>query len=373
MDIKQANVVFLGTSLIRGGDKVDFYRLAPNLLKDANKRYLISLAKVKDGLEINGQNVISLGWSSSASYPLAIYRLAKFIREKNIHLVHSFSRCSNIVGYAAAKLSARPVKTVMEVISQLQRPSEMEPSLGWGIWNVLERKVYPKSDLLLCNSASASQEAVNIYGCDPLKVKTVKNWVPINEIGEKVKNSKIRGLEKYEPYWLGAGRFVKAKGFEYLLKAYALTREKTKFNLVLAGDGPLLLDMKGLANQLGVAEQVLFLGWVDDVIPYHRGAIAFVAPSNYEGLPYAVLEAMAAGTPVITTRCTSWIDEFESRGACITAPIGDINALARTMLKVANDEGLRGGLIDSAHKVIYDFAEEKVMAERESLLRKILR
>ncbi|MDD5596186.1 MAG: hypothetical protein PHY94_08110, partial [Candidatus Omnitrophica bacterium] len=87
MEIKQANIVFLATSLIRGGDRVDFYQFAPNLLVDSNKRFFISLSKLKDKLKIEGQEVSSLEWGSWVDYPLAIYRLVKFIRNNDIHLV----------------------------------------------------------------------------------------------------------------------------------------------------------------------------------------------------------------------------------------------------------------------------------------------
>jgi len=372
MEIKQANVVFLATSLIRGGDRADFYNFAPNLLGESDKRFLLSLFKTEGNLKIEGQNVISLGWSSWVDYPKAIYRLAKFIRNEDIHLIHSFSRCSNIVSYLAVKLSGRPVKTVMTVISQLSKPAAMEPTFGWKIWTMLERKVYPKAGLLLCNSANAAREAVNSYGCKQEKVKIVKNFVQVEEIRQKITGLQVGDMQEYGFYFLGAGRFVKAKGFEYLLRAYALAREKTNLNLVIAGDGPLLPQMKKLAGQLGISGNVFFLGWVDDVIPLYRKATVFIAPSHYEGLPYSILEAFAAGIPVITTRSTSWIDEFEASGACITVPIGDVVSLSAAMLRVASDENLRKKLSGSAQRAVLEFGKEKVLAEWESLLRKVL-
>ncbi|MDD4900436.1 MAG: glycosyltransferase, partial [Candidatus Omnitrophica bacterium] len=234
MEIKQANIVFLATSLIRGGDKVDFYQFAPNLLREGNRRFFFSLFKVEGKLEIEGKNVFSLGWGSWLDYPRAIYRLAKFIRNEDIHLVHSFSRCSNIVNYLAVKLSGRQVKTVMTVISQLSKPSEVEPSVGWKIWTVLERKVYPKSDLLLCNSVGAAEDAVKIYGCKTEKVKVVKNFVQIEKIRQRIPGPQVEGMQESGFYFLAAGRFVKAKGFDCLLKAYTLIKEKINSNLVIA-------------------------------------------------------------------------------------------------------------------------------------------
>ncbi|MDD2752166.1 MAG: glycosyltransferase, partial [Candidatus Omnitrophica bacterium] len=284
----------------------------------------------------------------------------------------SFSRCLNIVNFLAARLSGRRVKTVMTVISQLGKPAELEPSFGWVIWRILERKVYPKADLLLCNSAASAAEAVNIYGCKMEKVKVVRNFVLIEKIREKILSTQIKSSQEYGSYFLGVGRFVKPKGFEYFLKAFALIRGKINLNLVMAGDGPLLPEMRKLAEQLGISRQVFFLGWVDDVIPLHKNAIALIAPSYHEGLPYSILEALACGTPVVTTRCTSWIDGFEEKGACITVPIGDINSLSEAMLRVATDEGLRKRLGDNAQRVIMEFSKEKVLAEREALLRKVL-
>ena len=103
---------------------------------------------------------------------------------------------------------------------------------------------------------------------------------------------------------LFVGRVVRQKGLDVLLDALALLPQTACFELTIAGDGPLRAEMVDRAARLGLAGQVRFAGWVgrEDMPDLLGHADAFVFPSRDEGMPNAVLEAMAAGLPVAATR-----------------------------------------------------------------------
>jgi glycosyltransferase involved in cell wall biosynthesis len=105
------------------------------------------------------------------------------------------------------------------------------------------------------------------------------------------------------PHLLFTGRLVYQKGLDLLLAALGNLKE-IPWELSIAGDGPQKQPLETLAKGLGIENRVHFLGWLDrkDLIPLYQDANLFVFPSRHEGMPNAILEAMASGLPVIATQ-----------------------------------------------------------------------
>ena len=105
------------------------------------------------------------------------------------------------------------------------------------------------------------------------------------------------------PVLLGVGRVVPQKGFDVLLKAFAIARKGAPLRLVILGTGPAehLAVLEELAESLGVSADVDFHGAVSNPYPYYRAASLFVLSSRWEGMSNALLEAMACGCPVVST------------------------------------------------------------------------
>lgn len=130
------------------------------------------------------------------------------------------------------------------------------------------------------------------------------------------------------PLVVAIGRLVPQKGFDTAIRAFACA-DLPGARLAILGDGPLAGELRALAQALGVGARVDFPGYVADVRPWLDGARALLLTSRYEGYGAAVVEALAAGRPVVATRCTPAVAELlddPSRGA--TAPVGDVAALA---------------------------------------------
>ena len=121
---------------------------------------------------------------------------------------------------------------------------------------------------------------------------------------------------------LAFGRFVHKKGFDVLLRAVAQLPDQNAYRLVLAGDGPNRDKLTALARELGIAERVEFPGWLEDVTPLLDQADVFVLPSRHEPFGIVVLEAMARGTAIVSTRTegpvtildetTGWLCEIDN-------------------------------------------------------------
>ena len=117
--------------------------------------------------------------------------------------------------------------------------------------------------------------------------------------------------DKYSPkysggkYILYGGRLAPEKGLHLLIKAYSMLhrRRQTKFRLVICGSGPLESELRDLSSSCGIQDRVTFIPWLSnpEFINKVADSAIFVMPSMYEGMPVAMLEAMASGKPVIAS------------------------------------------------------------------------
>jgi glycosyltransferase involved in cell wall biosynthesis len=134
------------------------------------------------------------------------------------------------------------------------------------------------------------------------------------------------------PVFVAIGRLVWPKNFEMAIESFAAFRRKENGRLLIIGDGPLRLELEQRCVELGVAEEVDFLGFQPNVIAYMRRASALILSSVYEGFGNVLIEAMAAGTPVISTDCPHGPRELLCNGRFGTlVPVGDTGALTDAM------------------------------------------
>jgi len=142
---------------------------------------------------------------------------------------------------------------------------------------------------------------------------------------------------KEEPIILTAARLDLQKGHSYLLQAAVLV---PKARFVLAGDGPLRGMLEAQAAALGVADRIVFLGQRDDVPALLASCDLFVLPSLFEGLPLSILEAMAAGKPIIATMIGGTNEAIRHGENGILVPPADPVALAAAIRTLLADPAL---------------------------------
>jgi glycosyltransferase involved in cell wall biosynthesis len=138
--------------------------------------------------------------------------------------------------------------------------------------------------------------------------------------------------------FVGVGRLAPQKNFSLLIEAFARIAEEGD-RLAIVGEGPERRRLERLTARLGVADKVDMPGHVADVVPWLAAADVFVLSSRYEGVPAAVLEALAVGVPIVATDCCVSMGELLGGGALgrLTPP-GDSVALADAMRQAAESE-----------------------------------
>jgi glycosyltransferase involved in cell wall biosynthesis len=129
----------------------------------------------------------------------------------------------------------------------------------------------------------------------------------------------------------------------------------------LAGDGPLQHKLENLAQELGVIDRVRFLGWRTDRSALLRAADVCVLPSRYEPFGTVILEAWAAGTPLVACASAGPAAHVENESTGLLTPIDDVRALTAALRRALDDEELRRRLVAKGYAAyIKDFTRESV-------------
>lgn len=141
-------------------------------------------------------------------------------------------------------------------------------------------------------------------------------------------------LRPGEPFALAVGRLHKQKGYASLLRAFALVVQQKPSHLVILGEGGDLEELQDLATSLGIPDRVHFLGYAANPLAYMRSAGVFVLSSVAEGFGNVIVEALASGTPVISTDCPHGPKEILDGGRYGTLVcVGAVSQMAQAIIE----------------------------------------
>ncbi|WP_107689192.1 glycosyltransferase [Coprothermobacter proteolyticus] len=173
---------------------------------------------------------------------------------------------------------------------------------------------------------------------------------------------------------LHVGRFSPQKNHRLLLEAFSLaSAEYPKLKLWLVGDGELRPLVEEMAQKLGLGDRILFLGIRSDVHKLLEQADIFVLSSDWEGMPLSILEAMAAGKPVVATAVGGVPELVENGLTGLLVPPDNANALAEALLLLAKHPELRQVMGQNGQKKAIDcFDISRTAREYEALYCKLL-
>lgn len=166
------------------------------------------------------------------------------------------------------------------------------------------------------------------------------------------------------PIVISAGRYVPWKGFPALMDAVAtLKRDFPDIRLCLAGGGPDETKLRAHAATLPI--RAVFLGSLSKESLAHAiyAADVFVLNTRYEGFSHQIAEAMAIGTPVVTTDIGGNKDLAEDGKTALTVPFNDVPALAAAIRRVFSDKGLAERIAHGAHVRVREFTPERTFTE----------
>jgi glycosyltransferase involved in cell wall biosynthesis len=279
--------------------------------------------------------------SSKVRLMRAVRPLARLIDKRRPDVL-----CPVMVTPALAALSAlrrtryKPA-TVLSIQNSLSVSHEQEPAWVNRIELRLIERRFPAFDSAIALSEGVAEELRRIVPALGDRVEVVPNiGLPL-----QVQTAEAMKLDRpvAEPHCtlMACGRLTKQKDYSTLIRAFARL-SGTGLRLNILGDGELRQSLLQLADELGIADQVTFMGFQRDPFSYMRCADIFVLSSRWEGFGNVIVEAMAMGTPVVSTDCPHGPAEIIKDGQTgLLVPTQDPDALAAALQRLIDDPNLR--------------------------------
>jgi glycosyltransferase involved in cell wall biosynthesis len=293
--------------------------------------------------------------------PRTVRRTARLIDAVRPDAVLTFLQYPNLVtGSALARCRHRP-----RWFCRFMNP----PAIALGGWKrPWARRVLPRAACVLTCSEGLRNALAAFAGLARDHVRTVPNPVDLDAIRERAEAPLPLALPADTFHVVHAGRFVTQKNQVLLLDAFARVSSALAprpSTLLMLGTGPLEARLRRRARRLGIDAQVRWLGFQSNPFPFLRAADAFVLASRWEGSPNALIEAMACGAAVVSTRCPYGPEELIDDGhSGLLVPPRDARALADALTRLAHDPALRATLgraararIDTTHALLPTLAQ----------------
>jgi glycosyltransferase involved in cell wall biosynthesis len=198
---------------------------------------------------------------------------------------------------------------------------------------------FPAADAFIAVSDGLKEQLCRLPGLSKKPIRRIYN--PIIHDGFEAQAGLTPTLppsiKPGEPFVLAVGRLHKQKGYTHLLQAFARVVKQRPSHLVILGEGDDREELQRLAGSLGIASYVHLLGYAPNPLAYMRHAAVFVLSSVAEGFGNVIVEALACGTPVISTDCPHGPREILSGGRYGTlVQVGDVDALADAIVANLN-------------------------------------
>ena len=170
------------------------------------------------------------------------------------------------------------------------------------------------------------------------------------------------------------GSLTRPKNHELLISAFSIiSKEYPEHRLVIYGKGEKLAELQSFTKRMGITDKVNFAGYSTNVGERIINSCLFVLSSDYEGMPNALMEAMALGLPCISTDCDGGGAAFliEDGVNGLLVPKGDVDALANAMRRMLSDRKLAESCGRNAHKICERLAPEKVYGQWEEFIKEV--
>lgn len=301
-----------------------------------------------------------------------LFRLFIFMKKSRFDVVETYTLHSNLLGLLMAWLVGIPVR----IGSHHGKIEDIHKWLQKAHGFLINSRI---TSLLVAVSNRVKNYAIEQEGALEEKIIVIENGIVLPVVKDHPNDirANIRRefkVDKEAKLIVSVGRLTVQKGHEYLLESIPRVLEKFPSAIfVIAGGGYLLDTLLKKTRKLGISKSVHFLGIREDVPDLLIASDAFAMPSLWEGMPIAMLEAMAYGTPVIASHVEGVEDVIEHELNGLTIPPKDVDALATGILRLLENpvEAARFGA--AAKKMISSrYSADHMCSKYEELFLKFL-
>jgi glycosyltransferase involved in cell wall biosynthesis len=301
----------------------------------------------------------------------ATAKLAALFERRRPHVVHAHTYKAGVTACVAARLAGVPA-VVFTPHGHIFARGSCIPGVPQGGWKLALLRWVTRGAQACAHRVTALSEAdlreqLDLGLSPPSKYRVIRNGIDV----DRYTGAPPRTAGD-APVIGAVGRFTAEKGHATLVEAFARVRGRLpRARLVLVGSGDLDQDLRGLARRLGVDGAVTFAGERDsaEVLPSFD---LFVQPSLYESQGLAILEAMAAGRPVVATDVGGVRDAVRDGETGLLVPAADPGAMAGAILRLAGDPGEASAMAERARARIRElYSVDRMVAEYARLYKEL--
>ncbi|AFY34776.1 glycosyltransferase [Calothrix sp. PCC 7507] len=241
------------------------------------------------------------------------------------------------IAILAKRIAGVSTKVVVSEHNHLSQEAKRTPQLSVKLTPLAAKIFYPWADGIVAVSQGVAEDLANVTQIPKERIDLIHNPVITPELLIKAKAAVDHPwFQPGElPVILAVGRLHPQKDYPTLIRAFAQLRQVRRSRLVILGEGSEIVNLNILITELGLEEDVALLGFVDNPYAYMANAAVFVLSSAWEGFGNVLVEALAVGTPVVSTNCESGPAEILANGNYgDLTPVGDSQAMAEAILNV---------------------------------------
>ena len=309
----------------------------------------------------------------------AVLRLRALIRDLRPDILHTHTAKAGAVGRIAARLAGPAAPRVVVHTFHGHVLRGYFGAAGSRLFLEVERLLARRTDALVTVSEQVRDDLVRLGVAPAEKFEVIRLGLDLE--GRVTAAAEARDAERIAlglrpndvaVVWLG--RMTEIKRVDVLLRAFALLHERVPdARLLLTGDGPLRPDLERLSRSLGLADVVRFLGLRRDVAGVLAAGDVVALTSANEGTPVSLIEALAAGLPVVSTDVGGVRDVVGDGESGLLVPAGDPAAVASALERLGRDPALRARLGSTGRAdVVERYAVSRLLDDLDRLYRRLL-
>jgi len=334
---KRIKVFYLIERLARAGTELHLLKMLQRLDRSRFEPVICCLNGEKTEPDLLPPDVktylLNARWNLLHPASLNLFRhVRRAIRSENPDILHTFLFVSNVIGPYAA----RGMKNCRTIASRGRMGIEWQAG---AMHRFLQRAADKRTDAIICKTNALREETARVENVPLEKLHVIPNGVDLDHFtiepgAIRQRRDEIQrqhGVLSEGPLVLAIGNLKPIKGHATLIQACrSLAEQFPHVQVAIVGEGESEADLRALISFHGLAKHVHLPGRFDDVRPWMQAADLFVAPSQSEGMPNAVLEAMAMGLPLVLSEIPGHVETAGRESAWYFEP-GDAEDLTRNL------------------------------------------
>jgi N-acetyl-alpha-D-glucosaminyl L-malate synthase BshA len=221
-------------------------------------------------------------------------------------------------------------------------------------------------------SSYLRDETYRAFGCVSCDIRVIPNFVNLQEYRPSEPGCRAQIAPGGHKVITHVSNFREVKRVKDVVRVFARIRRAMPATLVMIGDGPERVDAENEARELGVSQDVRFLGRLDSVASVLQASDLFILPSQTESFGLAALEAMACGAPVVASRAGGLTEVIDDEVNGILEPVGSVEAMGRRAVELLWDPERHAAMRAAAIAKAQDFSADLIVPMYEAFYQEVL-